>query len=112
VTGWDTTRALDSLWQLPATGSTAEIPVYGDCNWVDGWPHEVDTPPAAPFTVMTGQKSTSEAMRRFTLDRHNRKINVVFLDGHAAGVDLVDLWTLKWHRRWQTPDPRPTIKFR
>ena len=112
LTGWTNARALDSLWQLPATGSMAEVPVYSDSNWVDGWPHEIDKPPAAPYTVLTGDKSSSEAMRRVTLDRHNRRVNVVFLDGHASPVELVDLWTLKWHRRWLTPDPRPTIKFK
>jgi prepilin-type processing-associated H-X9-DG protein len=112
VTGWDTNRALDSLWQLPATGSMAEVPLYSDSNWVDGWPHEVDQPPQSPYTVLTGQKNSSEAMRRVCLDRHQRKVNVVFMDGHAAPIELIDLWTLKWHRRWQTPDQRPTIKFR
>jgi prepilin-type processing-associated H-X9-DG protein len=51
-------------------------------------------------------------MRRIELDRHNRSINVCFLDGHAEPVALRDLWKLKWHRDWATPDPLPTIKFR
>jgi prepilin-type N-terminal cleavage/methylation domain-containing protein/prepilin-type processing-associated H-X9-DG protein len=111
VTGWNNQRALDSLWQLPATGSMSEVPVFSDSNWVDGWPHEVDQPPQAPYTLITGQKSTGEAMRRLTLARHSgNHINVVFLDGHAAQVDLVDLWKLKWHKRWQTPSPLPVIK--
>jgi prepilin-type N-terminal cleavage/methylation domain-containing protein/prepilin-type processing-associated H-X9-DG protein len=110
VTGWTTTRAQDSLWQLPAVGPSAEIPTLSDSNWVDGWPHEVDQPPQPPFTLMTGQKSTAEAMRRICLARHGgKRINVVFLDGHAATVDLRDLWKLKWHRRWATPDPIPAL---
>jgi len=113
VTGWTNARALTSLWQLPATGSTAEIPIYSDSNWVDGWPHEVDSGTfTSPYTTLTGEKSTGEAMRRIELDRHNRAINVVFLDGHAENVPLRDLWKLKWHRDWQTPDPLPGIKFR
>jgi prepilin-type processing-associated H-X9-DG protein len=106
-------KALASLWQLPAVGSTAEIPIYSDSNWVDGWPHEVDSGTfTSPFTTLTGEKSGYEAMRRIELDRHNRSINVCFLDGHAEPVALRDLWKLKWHRDWATPDPLPTIKFR
>ena len=112
VTGWNDTRALDSLWQLPAAGPMAEVPMYSDSNWVDGWPHEIDKPPQSPYTTLTGEKGSSEAMRRVSLDRHNRKVNVVFIDGHAEGVALPDLWKLKWHRRWATPDPLPTIKYR
>jgi prepilin-type N-terminal cleavage/methylation domain-containing protein/prepilin-type processing-associated H-X9-DG protein len=107
---WDTTRARNSLWQLPASSPSSEIPAFSDSNWVDGWPHEVDQPPQAPFTTMTGQKSTNESMRRLCLARHNRGVNVVFLDGHAEGMALRDLWKLKWHKKWSTPDPLPTIK--
>ena len=112
VAGWTKPRALESLWQLPATGtSSSEIPTFADSNWVDGWPHEIDQPPQAPYTLMTGQKSTNESMRRLCLSRHGgKRINVVFLDGHASTVELRDLWTLRWHKKWQTPAVIPTIK--
>ena len=110
VTGWTIARAQDAFWQLPAVGPSAEIPTLSDSNWVDGWPHEVDLPPQSPYTLMTGQKSTNEAMRRVCLARHGtNRINVAFLDGHASTVEVRDLWTLKWHRGWATPTPLPTI---
>jgi prepilin-type processing-associated H-X9-DG protein len=111
VTGWSVTRARDSLWQLPvASASGSDIPTFSDSNWIDGWPHEVDQPPQAPYTLITGQKNSVEAMRRICLSRHGKKqINVVFVDGHAATTDLIDLWKLKWHRGWATPDPLPTL---
>jgi prepilin-type processing-associated H-X9-DG protein/prepilin-type N-terminal cleavage/methylation domain-containing protein len=112
VTGWTTQRAQDAMWQLPAAGSASEIPTFSDANWIDGWPHEVDQPPQAPYTTITGEKSSPEAMRRLCLDRHNRRVNVVFLDGHAEPVLLPDLWKLKWHRGWVTPNPLPTITYK
>ena len=42
-------------------------------------------------------------MRRFCMARHKRSVNMVFLDGHAQGVALEDLWKLKWHNGWKTP---------
>ena len=112
VTGWTTARAQDSMWQLPATGSSAaEIPCFSDSNWIDGWPHEVDKPPQPPYTLITGEKSSQESIRRFCLARHSgNHVNVAFLDGHAEPIDLQGLWKLKWHRRWTTPDPLPVVK--
>jgi prepilin-type processing-associated H-X9-DG protein/prepilin-type N-terminal cleavage/methylation domain-containing protein len=108
VAGWNATRAIDSFWQLPiATGNTANIPTFADGNWVDGWCHETDRPPTS---VITGDKTTQEAMRRVCLARHpGRRVNVAFLDGHADSIDLRNLWTLQWHKRWRTPEPLPTI---
>jgi prepilin-type processing-associated H-X9-DG protein len=33
--------------------------------------------------------------------------NIVFVDGHAKGVKLDNLWKLTWHRNWKTPEKRP-----
>ena len=38
------------------------------------------------------------SMCRFALDRHNRAINMSFMDSSIRRVRLYDLWTLKWHR--------------
>ena len=40
-------------------------------------------------------------MARFVIDRHSRKINVAFLDGHGEAVPLPSLWELRWHAQWQ-----------
>ena len=106
---WDLTRTRDSFWQLPAVGNTASIPTFSDGMWVDGWVKETDTPPAPPATLITGDKNSAEHMRRICLRRHGMRVNVVFLDGHAEPVDLKNLWTLQWHRGWQTPTPLPTL---
>ena len=44
----------------------------------------------------------SNAMRLFCLDRHNQNINAVFLDLSARKVGLKELWTLKWHKEFDT----------
>jgi len=38
----------------------------------------------------------------FCVNRHDRYINVLFADGHVRKVGLKELWTLKWHRRFDT----------
>jgi prepilin-type processing-associated H-X9-DG protein/prepilin-type N-terminal cleavage/methylation domain-containing protein len=64
----------------------------------------------SPFAYGTGSW-TDEPMgvSRVARVRHGKSVNVVFLDGHAERVELVKLWTLKWHRTWQTPNPLPTL---
>ncbi len=104
--GWDAKRARDSFWQLPATGNSANIPTFSDGMWVDGWPKEIDVPPKS---LIAGDKNSEQGMQRICLRRHGMRINVAFLDGHAAPVELRELWTLQWHRRWQTPTPLPAL---
>jgi prepilin-type N-terminal cleavage/methylation domain-containing protein/prepilin-type processing-associated H-X9-DG protein len=97
------------FWQLPMIGATPNIPTFSDGMWVDGWPREGDTPPTPPATLITGDKNSADHMRRICLNRHAMRVNVAFLDGHAESVDLRNLWTLQWHRQWQTPTPLPTL---
>jgi prepilin-type processing-associated H-X9-DG protein len=40
-------------------------------------------------------------MARFVMDRHNRKINLSFVDGSARAVKLTALWDLQWHREFR-----------
>jgi prepilin-type processing-associated H-X9-DG protein len=37
-------------------------------------------------------------MAYFCVDRHDRAVNVTFLDGHAERVPLPGLWKLEWNR--------------
>ena len=105
--------------QQPAT-----TPVFADENWVDGGPAENEPTfhnlyAGSPLTMRT------DNMGRFTISRHGGirpasaprhltngaklpgAINIVFADGHSHLTPLEQLWTLTWHRDWQTPIPRP-----
>lgn len=97
------------FWNVPLTeGKSSSIPILCDGIWQDGWPQENEGPPAAPRTILTGDKNGN--MTRVCIARHNgAHVNVVFVDGHATTVNLQDLWTLDWHRDWKRPNPLPTI---
>jgi prepilin-type processing-associated H-X9-DG protein len=74
----------------------SRIPVFGDCTWKDSWPRETDpTPPNLRGGDWRRQgwkiAPNENFMARFTIARHGRSINVVFLDGHAETVPLADL---------------------
>jgi prepilin-type processing-associated H-X9-DG protein len=44
-------------------------------------------------------------MSQFCLDRHNGAINGLFMDWSARKIGLKRLWTLRWHRSYNTEGP-------
>ena len=47
----------------------------------------------------------SYEMLHFCINRHDGFINVTFLDWTVKRVGLKELWTLKWHRNFDTNGP-------
>jgi hypothetical protein len=41
-------------------------------------------------------------MKRFCINRHSGFVNGVFVDFSTRKVGLKELWTLKWHRKFNT----------
>jgi prepilin-type processing-associated H-X9-DG protein len=93
--GADKTEARKRLYRFPVRYS-AEVPLVADAIWDNGWPAETDGLP----TNLYNTNSFTPMMGRFCIARHQRAVNMAFLDGHATMVPLQDLWTLKWHARW------------
>ncbi len=94
-------RAEDK-WRTPNVQGAGNIPAFSDAWWVDGHPFHTNVPP-----TFDGQMngSRSEEMNRFCLNRHNKGSNVLFLDWSCRKVGLKELWTLKWHRTFDTAGP-------
>lgn len=82
-------------------------PVFGDCNWVDAFPHHDDQ---VPPDLSKGARWTEGLdlnpwqVGRFTLDRHNMRINMSFTDGHAETIHLGELWTYEWSKIFEPRD--------
>lgn len=51
-------------------------------------------------------------MSHIMLNRHNKAVNVSFLDGHAETTPLRNLYTLPWSKDWVTPANIPAIPAR
>jgi len=103
---------ISSLGTDPAT-----VPLFGDANWIDGFPQETvnpSNPPAAPngSNVNVFPQGPAEQMGRFCVNRHlEQSTDVVFVDGHAENVPLPGLWSLSWHNAWVPPVVPPTVPF-
>ena len=87
-------------WRTIDVKGANNIPLFMDALWVDGWPEEYDEP--APVELWWLDKIGDSEMRRFCCNRHNRFQNAVFCDFTVRPIGLKELWTLKWHRRFET----------
>jgi prepilin-type N-terminal cleavage/methylation domain-containing protein/prepilin-type processing-associated H-X9-DG protein len=76
----------------------AKMPVLLDSSYPGDWPHPGNTPPK------------DEDMRALTMhyciDRHNGRVNGLFLDWSVRQVGLKELWTLPWYPDFDTAGPR------
>lgn len=62
-----------------------------------------DTPP--PSSEKDSLRDNSSTMASFCMNRHNGHVNCLFLDLSVRKVGLKELWTLKWHREFNTAGP-------
>lgn len=93
----------DNYWRfIPDAGQPETIPLFLDCRWYDVWVHSTDSPPLYDGSE-SGMSGYNE-IRRVCLNRHDGAVNCLFLDFSARKVALKELWTLKWHRNFDTED--------
>ena len=78
------------------------IPVFLDSAWHDAWPSHTDSPPQYDGMPANGGIN---GMRHFSLNRHNGGVNSLFMDWSTRKIGLKELWTLKWHRNFDTAGP-------
>ena len=41
-------------------------------------------------------------MNTYSMNRHGKGINIVFLDNSVNNINVKDLWTLKWNNEFNT----------
>lgn len=102
----------DYYWSFPGKDFTnwlsvrPEVPLFGDGLWPIGWPKADD--PAPPDLRGSVADSTlllddDKHMWRFCINRHSRKVNLIFKDLHVEAIGLANLWLLPWHRNYEYP---------
>ncbi|MCK4885893.1 MAG: type II secretion system protein [Planctomycetes bacterium] len=86
----------EDYWRTIFVRKGANIPIVADALWVDNWPKDSDTPPPTEGEYIYVDTSS------FCINRHNDYVNSLFLDSSVRKVGLKELWTLKWHRNFDT----------
>ncbi len=99
-------RLVEWFWKnVNNAKNMSQIPVFGDSTWHDGWPRHTDTPMEFRDGFNIGDQGTSGEMNHFCIDRHNGFVNMLFMDWSIRNTGLKELWTLKWHRDYDTMGP-------
>jgi type II secretory pathway pseudopilin PulG len=91
---------------LPATESD-RTPVFADCTWIGGWPHDTDPVP----THLSGSTGVLHHMGRFFMGRHGKAISIAYLDGSARRTPLDEMFKLKWNGRFPPKDITVPTKY-
>ena len=71
------------------------IPVFLDATEPSERPEESHPPPQSEL-------HEGDGMRTFCVNRHNGHTNGLFMDWSVRKIGLKELWTLKWHREFDT----------
>jgi prepilin-type N-terminal cleavage/methylation domain-containing protein/prepilin-type processing-associated H-X9-DG protein len=87
------------FWRTCLVERPASVPVLMDCCWSLIIPEaitlDLESPPEYDDVIHS-------QMSYGCINRHNGGINVLFMDWSARKVGLKELWTLKWHREFNT----------
>ena len=95
-------------WRTMDILGSGKIPLMADSLWFTGRPESHDLPPTAEgqFEGDEPDKDTNH-MRRFSVNRHRERTNVLFMDGMVKTISPKELWRLKWHKNYDTSAPLP-----
>ncbi len=94
-------RPTKNNWKKNTVRNASRIPVMGDAMFRGGGPMESGVRGAPP--EFNGEWSGPDAeMKHFAIDRHNESTNHLFMDSSVRKVGIKELWTLKWHREFDT----------
>ena len=95
-------RYKNSFWKTSQVSGAATIPLYADSWWWCSWPKDTDTPPQYEGDKSAFPCGCLNSIQRFCMNRHDGFVNAVFLDSSVRKVGIKELWTLKWHRDFNT----------
>ena len=104
-------------WETCLVKGAGNAPVLLDCRSDFIWPKDNDDPPerdapngptlagswpVCPIDLPGFDEKWSSGMWRSCFNRHDTGINILFMDWSVRKVGLKELWTLKWHRQFNT----------
>ncbi|MHC4437624.1 MAG: type II secretion system protein [Planctomycetota bacterium] len=88
----------ERYWKTRHQKNADRIPLFVDCAWMDLWPSDTDSP-----AQLEEIPSTTSEMTIVCINRHSGYVNTLFIDcSTVRKVGLKELWTLKWHRTFDT----------
>ena len=87
-------------WKVAGGRNASRVPWFVESLRFDLWPLETHAPAANEFEAWSANN-----MARCAINRHQGFLNAAFMDWSARKVGLKELWTLKWHKQFNTSGP-------
>jgi len=110
--GWNRYVAIPSdsaddrsrYWNSLDVKAAAGAPLFFDCThpWFGPSDEAMGSPPECEDREYSFGSTAIDATNRVCMNRHAGGINMTFLNGSVRKVGLKELWTLKWHRKYNT----------
>jgi len=93
-------------WKSFDVRGASGVPVLLDCAYASGLPLHSDPPPEYDGQISSYDRM--QCMRFFCVNRHEGRVNCLFMDLSVRPVGLKELWDLQWHRGWNAAgEPAP-----
>jgi len=90
-------------WRTPSVAGASYAPLFLDALRFDLWPTEMNRP--AEFQYAAWTSGSENNMARCCINRHAGFVGCSFMDYSARKVGLKELWTIKWHRKFNIAGP-------
>jgi prepilin-type N-terminal cleavage/methylation domain-containing protein/prepilin-type processing-associated H-X9-DG protein len=87
-------------WKQAGGKHAHEVPWFIEALRFDLWPVPTDRPADQEFAAWSGQ-----LMARCAINRHRGMLNAAFMDWSVRKLGIKEVWTLKWHRSFNTRGP-------
>ncbi len=87
-------------WKTAGGRNAAQVPWWIEALRFDLWPLPTHAPADNEFAAWSGN-----LMARCCINRHQGFLNAAFMDWSVRKVGLKELWTLKWHKTFDTSGP-------
>jgi len=87
-------------WKTSGARGANNVPWFIEALRFDLWPLPTHAPASNEFAAWSGNN-----MARTCINRHQGFLNAAFLDWSVRKVGLKELWTLKWHKQFDTAGP-------
>jgi prepilin-type N-terminal cleavage/methylation domain-containing protein/prepilin-type processing-associated H-X9-DG protein len=97
-------------WRTADVRGAYNVPIYMDScgpgtlygTGFDLMNARVITPPESDAVPVYQCETHPYSLHNFCINRHDGNVNGLFMDWSVRKVGLKELWTLKWHRQWNT----------
>jgi prepilin-type processing-associated H-X9-DG protein len=84
------------------------IPLMFDCRWREAY---MDNNNETYLGFETNASRLDKGMQLVATKRHNRSVNVAFIDLSVRTVPLPELWSFSWNPIWKPPATLPKVPW-